>query len=69
MTDRRRQLPESPSTGSGDSLPSFPPGAPVRPVVCTVYRKNVPPSAMYQSINPLSSSLSIPIFQQVMSPA
>jgi len=29
-----------------------------------VYRENVLPSTMYQSINSLSSSLSIPIFQQ-----
>ena len=62
---RRRQLPESQSTGSRDSLPSFPLGESLRPVV---YRENVLPSTMYQSINSLSSSLSIPIFQQVMRP-
>jgi len=68
MTDRRRhvrrrQLPESPSPGSGESLPSFPLGESLRPVV---YRENVLPSTMYQSMNSLSSSLSIPIFQQQM---
>jgi len=51
---------ESPSTGSGDSLPSFHLGESLRPVV---YRENVLPSTMYQSINSLSSSQSIPIFQ------
>jgi len=57
----RRQLPESPSAGSGYSLPSFTPGESLRPVL---YGENVPPSKLHQSINSLSSSLSIPIFQQ-----
>jgi len=62
---RRRQLSDSPSTSSRDSLPFFPLGESLSPVV---YRENVLPSTMYQSINSLSSFLSIPIFQQVMSP-
>ena len=59
MGVRRWQPPESPSTGSGDSLPSFPPGESLGPVV---YRENVPPWTLYQSINSLSSSLPIPLF-------
>jgi len=39
----------------------FPTGESPRPIV---YRENVLPSTMNQSINSLSSSLSIPIFQQ-----
>jgi len=62
---RRPDMTESPSASSGDSLPSFTPGESLRRVV---YRENVPPSTLYQSTNSLSSSLSIPIFQQVMSP-
>jgi len=36
---------ESPSAGSGGSLPSFTPGESLRRVV---YRENVPPSTLYQ---------------------
>ena len=66
MTDRRRHvrrslLPGFPSSGSGDSLPSLPTGESLRHVV---YRENVPPTTLYQSINSLSTTLSIPIFQQ-----
>ena len=52
---RRRQLPESPSAGSGDSLLSSPWRVP-RPVV---HRESGPPSTLNQPTNSLSSSLSI----------
>jgi len=54
MGARRWQLPESPSTGLEDSLPSFIPGESLRPVE---YRENVSPSTLYQSMRPGDGSL------------
>jgi len=56
----------TPSSSSGDSLPTFPPDEFLRSVV---YRENIFPLTLYQSINSLSSFLSIPIFQHMISSA